>query len=182
MDERDIPRTHIDDRPIQWRGGLGMTCEGNSIEGNVFLGGNVISIRRPLPEPSTRWIFEPDTEHAYAAARRCGSVPDVTEIEGQPGTFTFLGRVRMAWRLLRGKPAFAGFAEPLFLYGGNQTLTQKGHLDVDIHDRRVDAVWFRGVQLPFITREIDDERARANRALAGEGPLDRIAGIAFSSE
>lgn len=44
-------------------------------------------------------------------------------------------------------------------YGGDKTIHRTKHLDVEVHNGRVVAVWFRCMQLPFEEHKVDARRA-----------------------
>ncbi len=54
--------------------------------------------------------------------------------------------------------------KPKGFYGGDRTIHQTGHVDVELHKGKVVAVWFRCSMLPFQQVEVDRERAREMEA------------------
>jgi len=44
-------------------------------------------------------------------------------------------------------------------YGGNKTIHQTGELNVELHNGKVVAVWFRCLHLPFTQSEASENRA-----------------------
>jgi hypothetical protein len=64
-------------------------------------------------------------------------------------------------------------AAPARYYGGTGTIHETQELDVEVHNGRVVAVWFRCQALPFRQAVVDAHRA----ATIQGGPLPRLTGV-----
>lgn len=59
-------------------------------------------------------------------------------------------------------------------YGDGGTIHGTQYLDVEVHDGRVVAVWFRCQQLPFVQRDVGADRAMTMDIMSN---LPRLTGV-----
>lgn len=62
-------------------------------------------------------------------------------------------------------------------YGGQGTIHQTGHLDVEIWNGRIVAVWFRCQALPFRQANVDQRRANEMLGMYGTHHMPKLVGV-----
>jgi hypothetical protein len=65
-------------------------------------------------------------------------------------------------------------------YGGDGTIHRTGELDVEVHEGKVVAVWFRCAMLPFRQCDCDADRAASMNAAYSDNEKLSIVGIDFA--
>lgn len=68
------------------------------------------------------------------------------------------------------------------IYGHDKTIHSTEHLDVETHNGKVVAVWFRCAMLPFEQAEVDGERARSMLATKEQLPRLNAVDVTHSLE
>lgn len=70
-------------------------------------------------------------------------------------------------------------SEGLRYYGDGGTIHNTRHVNVEIHEGKVVAVWFRCAALPFTEHQADDDRAQDMRRMYQSEQPRLITGIVF---
>lgn len=68
-----------------------------------------------------------------------------------------------------------------FIYGRNKTIHNGGEVNVEIHNGKVVAVWFRCVHLPFTESEAGEARAADMRRLY-EKPAPKVVSVELEKQ